>query len=68
MIFTMDKVLKAGQTAQDSMVTSHKERRMGLALISGLMAPTTLEIGRITRCGDRVLTSGLTGESTLVNG
>ena len=64
----MVKESKAGQMARDSMVISHKERKMALARTSGRMAPTTQVTGRITKCVDKERTSGLTGENTSANG
>ena len=58
MICNTDMVLRHGQTARSTRVTTKMERSMAREPMSGAMDHATLETGSITKSTDKVFTHG----------
>ena len=68
MISNMVKVLKPGQMAHATKVSTSLARRVVKVIITGVMVQNSMENGKITQSADVVLTSGRMEGSMLVTG
>ena len=68
MISNMVKVLKPGQMAHATKVSTSLARRVVKVIIIGVMVQNSMEIGKTTQSADVVLTSGRMEGSMLVTG
>ena len=68
MISNMAKVLKPGQMAHATKVSTSLARRVVKVIITGVMVQNSMENGKITQSADVVLTSGRMEGSMLVTG
>jgi hypothetical protein len=68
MTFSTEKAKRPGLMAQPILATTRKERNMDMGSIVGMMAPSTMDNGLVTKCQASASTTGVTVDNTKGSG